>query len=139
MNVIFREHLSYVRGVAMKMNAKNSPYRYMLLYYFRKGKRAANDRRKIGTVCRNDAVTRTYVSKFTKFCSGDFNINDAPRSGHPTEIDSSYVKRIVDANPSQAVWEIATALNIPYTSLEKHLPKLRYVSRLNIWIQDKLT
>ncbi|XP_066253847.1 uncharacterized protein [Euwallacea similis] len=76
---------------------------------------------------------------FAKFRSGDFDIDDASRSGRPTEINSSDVKAIVESDPSQSVREIATKLNISHTSVEKHLHQLGYVSRLNVWVPHQLT
>lgn len=115
-------------------------YRHILLYYFKKGKRATKAHKKICSVYGKNALTERVCQKwFTKFRSGDFEVNDAPRFGRPTEIDSSVVKDVVDKNPSQSVREIATTLNISHTSVENHLRALGYVSRLNVWVPHKLT
>lgn len=115
-------------------------YRHILVYYFKKGKRAAEAHRKICSVYGDDALTeRTCQNWFAKFHSGNFDINDAQRSGRPHEIETSNVKAIVDQNPTQSVREIAMALNVSHTSVENHLHKLGYVSRLNVWVPHSLT
>lgn len=122
------------------MEVNKEHYRHILLYYFKKGKRAAEAHKKICRVCGDDALTERVCQKwFAKFRSGDFDINDAPRSGRPTRIDSDDIKVIIDKDPCQSVREIATALNISHTSAEKHLRQLGYVSRLNVWVPHELT
>jgi len=98
------------------MEGNNVHYRHILLYYFKKGKRAADAHKKICYVYDDDALTERVCQKwFAKFRSGDFYINDAPRSGRPTKINSDNVKAIIDKDPCQSVREIATALkHIPY-------------------------
>lgn len=115
-------------------------YRHILLYYFKKGKRAADTHKKICRVYGDDALTERVCQKwYAKFRSGDFDVNDAPRSGRPTKINSSNVKAIIEVNPSQSVREIATTLSISHTSVENHLRQLGYVSRLNVWVPHQLT
>ncbi|EZA53808.1 Histone-lysine N-methyltransferase SETMAR [Ooceraea biroi] len=102
------------------MEVNNVHYRHILLYYFKKSKRAAKAHKKICRVYGDDALTERVCQKwFAKFRSGDFDVNDAPRSGRPIEIDSSNVKAIIDKNPSQSVREIATALNISHIKRRK--------------------
>jgi hypothetical protein len=115
------------------MEVNNVHYRHILLYYFKKGKRAAEAYKKIYRVYGDDVLTeRVYQKWFAKFRSRDFDVNDAPRSRRPAEIDSSDVKTIIDKNPSQSMREIAMALNISHTSVGNHLRQLGYVSRLNV-------
>lgn len=59
-------------------------------------------------------------------------MNNPQRTSSMTDIDSSDVKRIIDANSSQIAREIATALNTFHMSLENHLRKLCYAPRLNV-------
>jgi len=122
------------------MEVNNEHYRHILLYYFKKGKRAAEAHKKICGIYGDDALTERVCQKwFAKFRSGDFDVNDAPRSGRPTEINSSDVKAIIDENPFQSVREIAATLNISHTSVENHLRQLGYVFRDNVWMPHELT
>lgn len=122
------------------MEEKNVHFRHILLFYFKKGKRAAEAHKKICNVYGDDALTERVCQKwFAKFRSGDFDVSDASRSGRPAEIDSAVIKNTVDKNPSQTVREIATTLNISHTSVENHLRQLGYVSRLNVWVPHELT
>lgn len=122
------------------MEGNNVHYRHILLFYFKKGKRAAEVHKKICSVYGAGALTERVCQKwFAKFRSGDFDLSDVPRAGRPTEVDLSVVKDIIDKNPSQTVREIAAVLNISHTSAENHLHNLGYVSKLNVWVPHKLT
>ncbi|EFN78757.1 Histone-lysine N-methyltransferase SETMAR, partial [Harpegnathos saltator] len=114
--------------------------RHILLYYFKKGKRAADAYKKICRVYGDDDLTERVCQRwYANFRPGDFDVNDAPRSGRPIEINSSDIKSIIEVNPSQSVREIATTLNISHTSVEKHLRQMGYFSRVNVWVPHKLT
>ena len=45
----------------------------------------------------NDGVNeRTVRRRFAKFCSGDFNLEDEPRSGRPTVIQDEDLRTLVE-------------------------------------------
>lgn len=100
MNVLLCKHLYYMRGLAIIINRET--FFIVILFWIIKKIWVTEARRKIGSLYMCDTVTEYVCQKwFNKFHSENFNINDAPRSGRPTKIDSSYVKIIVVANPSQ--------------------------------------
>ncbi|KAM5254151.1 histone-lysine N-methyltransferase SETMAR-like [Hipposideros larvatus] len=75
---------------------------------------------------------------FTKFRAGDFDLNNASRSGRPTEVDDDKIKALIESNPHYTTREIAETLNIHHLSIHDHLKKLGYVSKLVIWVPHKL-
>ncbi|EZA47571.1 Histone-lysine N-methyltransferase SETMAR, partial [Ooceraea biroi] len=75
---------------------------------------------------------------FTKFRSGDFNVKDAPRSGRPIEIDDDKIKALIDSNRRLTTREIAENLNISKSSVENHLKRLGYISKLDISVPHEL-
>ena len=58
------------------------------------------------------------------FCSGDFDLKDAPRPGHPTEVDDDKIKAMIENNRHITTREIAEKLNISHTCVERHLKYL---------------
>ena len=42
---------------------------------------------------------RTCQIWFQHFCSNDLQLKDCPRSGHPTEVDSEAVRKLVEEDP----------------------------------------
>ena len=75
---------------------------------------------------------------FGRFCSGDFNLKDAPRSGRPTEVDNDKIKAVIENNRHSTTQKIAEKLNISHTCVERHLKQLGYVNKLDIWVPHKL-
>ena len=35
---------------------------------------------------------------FAQFCAGDFSLDDTPRSGRPTEVDSDQIETLIENN-----------------------------------------
>ncbi|GFS66531.1 histone-lysine N-methyltransferase SETMAR [Trichonephila clavipes] len=58
---------------------------------------------------------------FAKFRSGNFNVEDAPRSGRPVEADKDAIKALVDANRRITTREIGSRLNLSNSTVYDHL------------------
>ena len=74
-------------------------FRHILLFYFRKGKKAAEAHKEVCEVYGfNCLKERTYQNLFTKFCSGDFSLRDNQCSGRVSEDDDDIMKVIIELN-----------------------------------------
>ncbi|GFV74198.1 histone-lysine N-methyltransferase SETMAR [Trichonephila clavipes] len=90
------------------MESDQQHFRHILLLYYRKGKDAVQVRKKLTDVYVEDVLTvRQCQNWFAKFRSGNFDIEDAPRSGRPVEADKDAIKALVDAN-----WRLTTQRNL---------------------------
>ena len=70
-----------------------------MLYYFKKGKNAAEMQKKICAVYGKSAVTDRMCQKgFAKFCVGDFSLDDAPWLGRPVEVNSNKIETLRTIN-----------------------------------------
>lgn len=88
-------------------------FRHILLFYFRKGKNARQAYEKLRKVYGDNALQERQCQRwFTKFRTGNFNLNDALRSGRPTEVDDDKIKALIESNPRYTTREIAETLNI---------------------------
>ena len=86
------------------------------------------------------AVTdRTCQKWFVKYCTGDFSLDDAPRSGRPAEVDSDQTETLIENNQRYTTRCIADILKISKSNLENHLDQLGYVNRFDVWIPHKLS
>ena len=75
------------------MKCKNEHFRHILLYYFRKGKNAAQAAKKLRDVYREEALKdRQSRNWFGKFLSGDFSLKDEQRYGRPNEVDNDQIQ-----------------------------------------------
>ncbi|XP_026829777.1 histone-lysine N-methyltransferase SETMAR-like, partial [Ooceraea biroi] len=121
------------------MENQKEHFRHILFYYFRKGKNAVQAHKKLCHVYGEDALKlRQCQNWFTNFRSGDVNVKDAPRSGRPIEIDDDKIKALIDSNRRLTTREIAENLNISKSSVENHLKRLGYISKLDIWVPHEL-
>ena len=85
-----------------------------MLYYFKKGKNAPETHtQKICAVCGEGAGTDQMCQKwFSKFCAGDFSLDDASWSGRPVEVDRDQIETLIENNQHHTMWEIAKILKI---------------------------
>ncbi|GFV92352.1 histone-lysine N-methyltransferase SETMAR [Trichonephila clavipes] len=86
------------------MESDKQHFRHILLFYYRKGRNAVQVRKKLTDVYGESVLTVCQCQNwFAKFRSGNFDVEDAPRSGRSIEADKDAIKALVDAN-----WRITT-------------------------------
>ena len=104
------------------MEIRDGHFRHIFLYYFRKGKKAIQARKKLYDVYDGNSLTeRQCQNWFARFRSEDFDLKDAPRSGRPTEVDDDKIKEMIENNRRSTTREIKQKLNISHTYVERHL------------------
>ena len=72
-----------------------------MLYYFKKVKMQLKHAhtQKICAVYGEGAMTDRMCQRwFAQFCAGDFSLDDTPRSGRPTEVDSDQIETLIENN-----------------------------------------
>ncbi|XP_025162218.1 histone-lysine N-methyltransferase SETMAR-like [Harpegnathos saltator] len=95
------------------MERKNVYFQCISLFYFRKGKNAWQTHKKICAVYGENAVSESVCRKwFAKFRCGDFDLQDAPRSGRPVTTDVDQIKALIDSDRHLTTTEIGHNLNI---------------------------
>uniref|UniRef100_A0A1B0DA78 Mos1 transposase HTH domain-containing protein n=1 Tax=Phlebotomus papatasi TaxID=29031 RepID=A0A1B0DA78_PHLPP len=78
------------------MDNEKQHIRHIMLYEFRKGKTVGAATKDIRKVYLDLApALRTETKWFVKFRSGDFNLEDQPRSGRPSELDDDVLRTLV--------------------------------------------
>ncbi|GFX31782.1 mariner Mos1 transposase [Trichonephila clavipes] len=102
----------------------------------RRGKNAVRTRKKLTDVYGEGVLTvRQCQNWFAKFRSGNFEVEDAPRSGRPVEAHKDAIKALVDANRRITTREIGLRLNLSNSTVYDHLKCLGLSSKLDL---DKL-
>ncbi|GFW13806.1 histone-lysine N-methyltransferase SETMAR [Trichonephila clavipes] len=76
---------------------------------------------------------------FAKFRSGNFDVEDAPRSGRLVEADKDAIKALVDANWRITTREIGLRLNLSNSTVYDYLKGLGLSSKLDVWVPHVLT
>ena len=89
-------------------------------------------KKNISAVYKDSApAIRTVKKWFAKFRTGDFNVEDRPRSGRPSEVDNDVIKTLVESTPRITTQGIAEKMNIDNSTALRHLKQLGYVSKLD--------
>ncbi|GFT15881.1 histone-lysine N-methyltransferase SETMAR [Trichonephila clavipes] len=121
------------------MESDKQHFRHILLFYYRKGKNAVQARKKLTDVYGEGVLTvRQCQNWFAKFRSGNFDVEDAPRSGWPVEADKDAIKAFVDAN-RRITREIGLRLNLSNSTVYDHLKGLGLSSKFDVWVPHVLT
>ncbi|VDD77281.1 unnamed protein product [Mesocestoides corti] len=121
------------------MESKKRRLRFILLFYFIKGRKAAEAHKAICEVYGSDCITEnTCQNWFKKFRSGDFSLKDKRRSGRPSEVDNQKIIDLIKSNRRITVREIAEKLSVSYTAIDNHLKYLGLFKRFGVWVLDEL-
>ncbi|XP_014488991.1 PREDICTED: histone-lysine N-methyltransferase SETMAR-like [Dinoponera quadriceps] len=121
------------------MESNNEHFRHILLFYFRKGKNAAQAAKKLRDVYGEEALKeRQCRNWFDKFRSGDFSLKDEQRSGRPLQADDDQIKAIIELDRHISEREIGEKLKIPKSTIHDHIKRLGFVKKLDIWVPHEL-
>lgn len=122
------------------MSEISEEIRYVMLFYYKKGKNAAKTCRKICAVYGENAVSERRTQEwFARFRSGNFDVKDAPRSGRPVTEKANEILQMVEEDRHASCQEIAEALNINHMTVWNHLKKAGYEKKLDVWVPHALT
>ncbi|KOX76021.1 Histone-lysine N-methyltransferase SETMAR [Melipona quadrifasciata] len=122
------------------MESQKMHLRHVMLHCFKKGNSAKDTADEISTVYGSGTTTiRTVHNWFKKFRADNFELKDEDRSGRPATTDTDIIKTVLTENPRYSVREIVDATNIPKTTVNKHLIKIGYANRYEVWVPHLLT
>ncbi|EGI59160.1 Histone-lysine N-methyltransferase SETMAR [Acromyrmex echinatior] len=95
------------------MSEISEEIRYVMLFYYKKGKNAAQTCRQICEVYSADAVSECRTQEwFVRFRSGNFDVKDRSRSGRPFIEKVDEILQLVKQDRHVSCQEIANALRI---------------------------
>lgn len=122
------------------MEEKKLHFRHIMLYYFRKGKNAAQTQKKICAVYGVNAVTKvTCQTWLNRFRANNFELEDAPRSGRPTVVESDEIATMIATDRHLTTREIAAHLRVDQSTVLRRLHKLGMVSKCDVWVPHELS
>ncbi|XP_054001999.1 histone-lysine N-methyltransferase SETMAR-like [Hylaeus anthracinus] len=122
------------------MEDQKMHFRHVMFHCFKIDSTPKNTANEICEVYGDRSITvQTVWNWFKRFRAENFNLKDEDRSGRPSTTDTDLIKAYLDENPRSCVREIADAVNIPRTTIHKHLTKLGYVNLYEVWVPHQLT
>ena len=100
---------------------EKSQFRH-LLFALNRGQKATKATRDICAVYGEDAIAeRTGRDWFSRFKHNNFDLNDAPRSERPVEMDEDQRKDFLKENGRQTCRELAEKINCDFVAISRHL------------------
>jgi len=120
------------------MDKEKLHFRHVMLYEFRKGIIVGAATKNIQKVYLDRAL-RTVKKWFAKFRRGDFNLEDEPCSGRPSDIDDDALRALIANNSRISTEEIAEALNIDRSTAFRRLKKMGLTLKLDTRIPHSLS
>jgi len=104
--------------------------RHSMLYEFHSGSRPSTATKNIQYTYGTEAVCeRTCRRWFTRFKNGDFRLNDEPRVGRPSTLDTEALGAAVAVNPNITIRELSADLKINHSTIHRGLKKLGKLPR----------
>ena len=111
----------------------------IFLFQVKLGRKAAETARDINKVFGPETTTEhTAQWWFKKFCGSDERLEDDERSGWPSDVDNDQLRALVEANPRTTVRELASELDVTYTTISKHFREIGKTKKLDKWVPHEL-
>ena len=76
---------------------------------------------------------------FAKFKNGDFNLEDTPRSGRPSEFDENRLKALLKEDGRQTTCGLAEKMDCSAMKISNHLQSIGFTQKLGAWLPHQLT
>ncbi|KAL9919300.1 histone-lysine N-methyltransferase SETMAR-like [Glossina fuscipes] len=122
------------------MSELSAKLRYILQFYFDKGTSAAQAREEICALYGQDTLSKATAKRwFSRFRSGNLDVQDAPRSGRPITEKVNEILAKVEQDRHVSSHDIARDLNINHQTVLNHLEKAGYKKKLDVWVPPDLT
>lgn len=122
------------------MELSKQQIRACLLYDFKSGVNATESSRRIINAFGPGTISeRSAREWFQRFRAEDYNLEDRPRTGRPSEVDDDRLRQMLDDNPRQTTRELAEILEVSHGTVENHLHAMGKVCKLAQWVPHTLT
>lgn len=114
--------------------------RYILQFYYDKGKNAAQAHKKICAIYGDSALSDSTARKwFRRFREGNFDVKDALRTGRPITEKVDLILEKIKEDRHISTRDIAAELNIDHVTVWNHLHNAGYTKKLDVWVPHQLT
>lgn len=122
------------------MEAEKVHFRHIMLHCFRKGQTVTQAKHEICSVHGEAATTLSTCSRwFQRFRNGNFDLEDAPRSGRPTVVENDEISAMIAADRHLTTREIAAHLCVDQSTVVRRLHALGMVSKCDVWVPHDLS
>jgi histone-lysine N-methyltransferase SETMAR len=115
------------------MNNKNVHFWHIMFSTLKKVRKLRKlKERFVPCTGRMQSMNESAEKWFSRFRAGNVDLDNAPRSGRPVEVDDDQIKTLTENNPPYTTRVIAGILKISRTAVVEQLHKLGYGSHLDV-------
>ncbi|GFY01688.1 histone-lysine N-methyltransferase SETMAR [Trichonephila clavipes] len=120
------------------MEVNKELIRYILQFFFDKGKNASKVAEIVNGVYGADTATANYVQFwFRRFRPGIFDVKDAPRTGRPVVVYK--ITEIIEVVRYVSSRSITQELKNDHKTVLNHLRKVGFKTKLDVWVPQQWT
>lgn len=113
--------------------------RSFMLYEFRRGVDATTATKNICSVQGEVLPVRKCQMWFARFKSGNFDLNDKPKTGRPLAVRNANITALVNSDNTSSTRAMAARLKVRHTTVLRHLRRLNYRSKRGQSVPHELT
>ena len=117
----------------------SSHIRHCLLMEYNKKCNASEAHRNICDIYGDVISIRQCQEWFSRFRSGDFSLQDKPKSGRPSALDNNELRALVELNPRQTIEDMAQTFGCSWSTIQEHLLAIGKHYRVGKWVPHKLS
>ena len=119
---------------------KKQHFQHLLFFAFYQGQRAAEAAWDICMVYGEGVIGKSMARKwFAKFKNGNFDIDNTPHSGRPSEFDKEHLKALLKEESRQTSHELAKKINCNQKTILNHLHSMGFAEKLGVWVPHELS
>lgn len=113
--------------------------REVLIYHFNQGKTAAESYRLLSEIYPDHVPNEKTCRKwFARFKTGDFDVKDKERPGQQKKFEDAELEALLDQDPCQTQWELASSLGVDQKTVCNRLKKLKLIQKQGHWLPYEL-
>ena len=110
---------------------KKQHFRHLLFFAFHRGQKAAEAAQNICMVYGEGVIGKSTARKWlAKFKNGNFDINNMPHSGRPSEFDKDHLKALLKEESHQTSCALAEKLNCNQKMILNHLHSMGFTENI---------
>ncbi|GFX22695.1 histone-lysine N-methyltransferase SETMAR [Trichonephila clavipes] len=122
------------------MEVNKEKIRYILHFFFDKGKNASQVAEIVNDAYGADTVTANYVQFwFRPFRSSIFDVKDAHRTGRPVVENVDKITEVIEVDRHVSSRTIAQELKKDHKTVLNHLRKVGLKKKLDVWVSHPVT
>ena len=119
---------------------KKQHFRHLLFFAFHRGQKVAEAAWDICMVYGEGVIGESMARKwFEKFENGNFDIDDTPHSGRPSEFNEDHLKALLKEESCQTSHELAEKMNCDQKIILNHLHFMGFAEKLGVWVPYELS